>query len=60
MLPFDGYVFVTRYLGRDTQQSTRRSHQGALLMLKALSYIQQLPFWRKSDGRDHVWMNRIP
>ena len=45
------------YYGRETHENRRRSHQGALLMLRALSYIRSTyPFWNASAGADHVWM----
>ncbi len=45
------------YYGRDTGENRRRSHQGALLMLRALSYIRgTYPYWNASKGADHVWM----
>ena len=45
------------YYGRKDNENRRRSHQGTLLMLRALSYIRgTYPYWNASKGADHVWM----
>ena len=45
------------YIGRAQREQKRRSHQGALLMKKALAYIRTtFPFWNATGGRDHVWL----
>ena len=45
------------WLGRHTEQSRKRSYQGTLLMLRALSYIRStFTWWNASDGRDHIWL----
>jgi hypothetical protein len=45
------------YLGRSKHENRRRSHQGALLLKEALSYIRKYyPFWDASGGKDHIWM----
>lgn len=45
------------YLGRKRHENRRRSHQGALLLKRALSYVRTFyPFWNASGGADHIWM----
>ena len=54
--PISGFADVP-YYGRLRNESKRRGHQGSLLMLRALRYIQSAyPLWNASGGRDHVWM----
>ena len=44
------------YYGRAAREPRQRSHQAALLMLRALEYVRTaFPFWNASGGRDHVW-----
>jgi hypothetical protein len=44
------------YYGADENAPRHRAHQATLLMLRALKYIQRLPFWRRRGGKDHIWM----
>ena len=45
------------YYGSETNEPRTRSHQGTLLMLRALQYIRsEYPWWNMSRGTNHVWL----
>ena len=45
------------YIGRKRRENRRRSHQGSLLMLRALRYIRSRhPYWDQSGGSNHIWL----